>query len=88
MDFFRLWMRLFELFRFRDPILQFLGLTERAGKVDDLLKQLGAVMVLHPGHAGLCAVLLHSLRCSILRQPVLPEEVAPAPKLVRWQNIA
>ncbi|KAL8749903.1 MAG: hypothetical protein Q9199_007407 [Rusavskia elegans] len=45
MDSFRLWMRLFELFRFRDRILQFLGLTERAGKVDDLLKQLGAVMV-------------------------------------------
>lgn len=53
MDSFRLWMRLFELFRFRDRILQVLGLTERAGKVDDLLKQLGAVMVLHPGHAGL-----------------------------------
>lgn len=27
------------------------------------------------------AVLLHSLQCSILRQPVFPDEVAPAPQI-------
>ncbi|KAI4111583.1 MAG: hypothetical protein LQ339_000454 [Xanthoria mediterranea] len=57
MDFFRLRMRLFEHFRFGDRIQHLLGPSERTGKVNGHSKQLGAVMVLHPGPMsvyGLC----------------------------------